>query len=138
MNKRAIFLTIERALMPPPPIDSEPYWCFTNTLLFYDKAGRKVWEQKIPEANLAWVHGFRYNDKKKEYEYLCDEFDKYFHCEVFKDKNLGWQLRLTLSHGKANFWHKRILEFIEAYHQEHHKLKKERELQKVMISNGRI
>ena len=63
---------------------------------------------------------------------------KYFHCEVFKDKNLGWQLRLTLSHGKANFWHKRILEFIEAYHQEHHKLKKERELQKVMISNGRI
>ena len=127
MTKRTTFLIIERALIPSPPIDSEPYWCYINTLLFHDKSGREVWQQEIPEAKLNWSHQFKYDDKKKRYEYNCDEFDKYFHCEVFKDKNLGWQLRITLSHGKADFWHKQIIEFIEEYHKEHFKLKEERE-----------
>ena len=125
-SKRATFLIIERALMPPPPIDSEPYWCYVNILKFYQNR-KEVWSQEIPEAKLSWIHRFRYNDKKKEHEYECDDFDKYFHCEVFKDTNLGWQLRIKISHGKADFWLKRILEFLESYHQEHFRLEKERQ-----------
>lgn len=109
---KATFLTIERPLLPPPPIDSEPYWCYIKTLIFHDKLGRKVWEQEIPEVDLRWMKG-QWGDK----------FDNYFSAEVFKDWDFGWQLRLKISHDRAKFWLARINEYIEEYHEAHHALK---------------
>lgn len=121
-NRRAKFLTIERPLLPAPPMDSEPSWYYSNTLGFYKK-GKKVWEQQIPEAQLLWKPLYRFDDEKKEWVYWRDEFDKYFRCEVFKDKNFGWQLRLHLSHNYAEIWHKKITDYVEEYHENHFKKK---------------
>lgn len=118
--KRAKFITIERPLLPAPPKDAEPYWCYLNTLMFKDKKTRRtLWEQKIPEAQLSWKPLYRYDDDKKEYVFWKDDFDAYFRCSVFKDDNFGWQLRLIISHEYANVWHKRMMDYIEKYHQAH-------------------
>ena len=110
MNTKATFLTIERPLIPPPPIDSEPYWCYINTLIFHDKDGKNVWEQKIPEADIHWIKGK-----------WGDEFASYFSAEVFKDSNFGWQLRLKISHERAKFWLAKMMEYIAEYHKAHFK-----------------
>ena len=120
LGKKAKFLTIERPLIPCPPIDSEPHWYYANTLGFF-KNGKKVWEQKIPEANMSWIPTYRFDDTKKEYVYRCDMFDKYFHCEVFLDKVFGWQLRIKISHNYANIWHKKMMGYIKRYHNNHFK-----------------
>lgn len=118
--KRAKFITIERPLLPPPPVDSHPYWCLINHLVFYDDMRRKVWEQEIPEAELLWRPTFRYSDEQKKYVYWRDDFDNYFRCQVFKDEHFGWQLRLKLSHHEADVWHERIVKSVENYHKHHH------------------
>lgn len=127
MHKRATFLTIERPLEPQPPKDSEPYWCYINTLMFYDKRNNKVWEQKIPEARLAWM-------KRNRSDINCDDFEKYGSCQVFYDEHFGWQLRWTISHERAKLWHKEILEYIEDYHQEYHKNKHEEKARLIYLS----
>lgn len=116
---RATFLIIERALEPAPPLDSEPYWCYANTLIFHQKK-IKVWEQEIPEAKMLWGPNKRWN---------CDEFEKYFGCEVFKDNQNGWQLRLTISHDRAEFWLNEIINWRKQYHNNH--FKKETILEKL-------
>lgn len=113
---RATFLTIERPLVPEPPRDAKPYWCLINRLVFHDESGATVWDQEIPEAQLYWLPNYRWGG---------DEFDKYFHCEVFLDEHHGWQLRASISHEKAKQWHKDILEWMQFYHNQHH-AKKER------------
>jgi len=122
---RATFITIERALIPEPPRDAEPYWCYSNTLMFKHKETREtLWEQKIPEARLSWC---------KKREDRADEFDSYFQCSVFFDKNFGWQLRCRISHYAANLWHKRMMEGVERYHQNH--FKKSTQLGSKMVSD---
>lgn len=119
MVMKAKFLTIERPLLPSPPKNARPYWCLCNTLQFYDKNNNKIWEQKIPEAELLWKPLYTYDGNK--YVYWRDEFNSYFSCEVFLDKNFGWQLRMKLSHNYANIWHKKIMNYIRRYHRNHFK-----------------
>lgn len=79
------YVIIQRQLWPQPPKDSEPYWCYINTLMFKNKDRNTVWEQEIPEAN-------------------CGPFpmlNKYFNCELKHDKNFGWLLIAKISHQKA-------------------------------------
>ena len=107
MGNRATFITIERPLIPQPPRNSRPFWCYSNTLLFYTKnASELLWEQKIPEALGLWhknIHG-------------KPEFDRVGHCEVFLDKRFGWQLRWTLSHETAKEVLKTILKSNQIKH----------------------
>lgn len=109
---RATFITIERPLLPPPPLDSNPRWYYTNTLGFYDAKGNKVWEQEIPEAELYWVDNNSSN--------RGDVFDKYFWpFELFKDGDFGWQLRFKVSHNRGKFWLRKMMEYISEHHKQH-------------------
>lgn len=112
IRTKATFLTIERPLLPPPPLESSPYWCYSNTLIFHDAQGNKVWEQEIPEAELYWVENNSGN--------VGDVFDHYFWpFEVFKDGNFGWQLRMTMSHNRAKFWLAKIMKYMKEHHEKH-------------------
>jgi len=107
--RKSVFITIERPLLPAPPIDSRPYWCYSNTLCFLDReSSETLWEQKIPEAEIAWIASP-----------YGDEFTKYFQCEVFLDPTFGWQLRMEISHDKAKFWLAKMLEYNQEYHNKH-------------------
>ncbi len=123
MDKKATFLTIERPLLPPPPVDSEPQWYYANTLGFY-KDGEKVWEQEIPEAKLLWKPLYNYDMNEKKWEYWRDEFNRYFHCEPFLDPHFGWQIRLRISHHYADIWYNEIMAYIRVYHDNHFKNKR--------------
>jgi hypothetical protein len=110
-HQRTKFITIERPLLPCPPLDATPEWYLGNTLGFFDSEHNKVWEQEIPEADLRWMR----TDGRD-----ADEFDKYFsHFEVFKDGHFGWQLRFKISHERASLWHEKMMAYIEEYHEEH-------------------
>jgi hypothetical protein len=111
IRKRATFIKFERPLLPPPPIDSEPYWCYVDTLIFHDAQGKKVWEQEIPEAQLYWVPG----------NHEGDVFDKYFSgFQCFKDGDFGWQLRFELSHERAKKWlQEAIAVGVKKHHEAH-------------------
>lgn len=118
-HQRSKFITLERPLLPNPPDEAVEYgWFYVNRLIFYDAHGVKVWEQDIPEAELSWL----------PHDNGGDEFGKYFErFEVFKDDRFGWQLRMMLSHAKANYWAERIykemVEYIEQHHREHFAMK---------------
>ena len=114
--KRAKFITIERPLLPPPPITSKPNWCYYHTLIFHNHRGEKVWEQEIPEAQLYWL-------KRNGREGI--EFDRYFQPSVFKDEHFGWQLRLTISHERADYWLSQMMGHIIAEHRTVGKLREE-------------
>jgi hypothetical protein len=120
--KKAMFLIIERPLDPPPPLESTPQWYYSNTLGFYNKNNKCVWEQKIPEAGMLYKPLYHHDNGK--WEYWRDEFGSYFHCEVFKDKHFGWQLRLKISHHYAEIWYNEIMAYIRKYHENHFKNKK--------------
>ena len=114
IHKKAKFITIERPLWPPPPIDSVPDWCYVNTLIFHDsKTFEVVWRQEIPEADLLWV-------PRRNYPWT-DELDKYFSCSVFKDERFGWQLRAEISHERANLWLGKMLAYVKTHHDGHMK-----------------
>ena len=118
---KAKFLTIERPLLPRPPASAvRPYWCLSNTLIFYDKNGQKVWEKKIPEALPLWMPILQYDDENN-YPHWHDEFKNYFQCEVINDPHFGWQLRMTISHKYADFWHEKMMRYIKRYHKNHFK-----------------
>jgi|SRR5208337_4252160 len=110
-HQRTKFITIERPLIPCPPLDASPEWYLGNTLGFFDSEHNKVWEQVIPEAELYWM----------KIEGLdADEFDDYFsEFEIFKDGSFGWQLSFKISHERANFWYDRMLAYLGEYHKEH-------------------
>ncbi len=143
LKKRAMFLTIERPLWPQPLKNSEPYWYGAfDQLAFYEldekgnyipdgKGGyKKCFDRYIPEARLAWMY---------DYRMACDTFDKYGLCEVFYDEHFGWQLRLTISHERARFWLKNMLDYVNKYHNNYHKTKGRQEVDSLkVISNGRI
>lgn len=121
--KKAMFLTIERPLDPPPPRDAIPRWYLVDTLGFFDVDGKKVWEQKIPEAQLLWKPLYHHDNDK--WEYWRDEFAAYFFCQAFKDSTFGWQLRLKISHHYAEIWHSEIMAYIRKYHENHFKKEKQ-------------
>ena len=112
VHTRATFITVQRPLLPSPPLDAEPEWCYTNTLIFHDKEGKNVWEQKIPEASLWWVESDNSNPS--------DVFGHYFwQLRVFKLESFGWQLEFSISHNKAMKVLAQIMEDIEHYHSAH-------------------
>lgn len=123
---KATFLTIERPLEPQPPKNSKPYWYGAGDKLcfyFLDKKGRYIEDGKgnykktkdidVPEARLSWI---KHPDPERKH----DVFEHYGHCEVFYDKNHGWQLRWSITHGRAKFWKKRIISYIRRYHNRHY------------------
>jgi hypothetical protein len=110
IHKRATIITIERPLIPPPPIDSTPDFCYINTLIFHDKTGKNIWEQKIPEAEIFW---HKNNNGIEE----CSSY--FYGIHVFKDSNFGWQLSMKISHDAAKEWLEKIMKSVEEYHENH-------------------
>lgn len=85
--KRTPLITIERQLWPQPPKDVRPYWCYINTLQFYDNGvGIKVWEQDIPEGTVD----------------SCAAHP--FSCSVYRDEKWGWMLKATATHEYARLF----------------------------------
>ncbi len=117
-HQRTKFLTFERPLLPPPPLDADRYeWYLGNTLAFY-RGKEKVWEQKIPEADISWV--------PSDADHAKDDFRPYFgHFEVFKVEvfkdgdRFGWQIRFSLTHRSADFWYDKIQKYLKQRYKEH-------------------
>jgi hypothetical protein len=112
-HQRTKFITIERPLLPPPPLDAVRHeWFLSDHLAFYDAEGKKVWEQEIPEAGISWVP----SDK----DHTLDEFHLYFwHFEVFKDGHFGWQLRFSISHRSADYWYDQMMAYLKECYRLH-------------------
>ena len=88
MNRRRRFIIAERQLWPQPPADARPWWCYINTLTFYQN-DREVWRQEIPEAGL-----------------LLPKFDRALDCSVFLDREFGWCLRVSAPHRLAKVFYR--------------------------------
>jgi len=78
-HDRSPIVRIELQLRPQPPKGSTPWWCYWDTLLFYDDQVKTVWEQKIPISRLP--------SGAARVEYKGDQF--------------GWVLVLEFLHEKA-------------------------------------
>lgn len=92
IKRRTMDVTFKRQLWPPPPIKASPHWCYINTLTFheYDPEFRKVWEQRIPEADWldSGIGGPRHESP--------------FHCKVEIDPHWGWCLIVKTDHETAD------------------------------------
>lgn len=108
LNQRTKKITIERPLIPSPPKDAEPYWCYINTLIFYEniaelgspfkhKRGKEIWRQEIPEADI-------FSSQKGEHYF--------WPVKVFWEDDFGWQLRIELSHEKADYWLSQMMNYL--------------------------
>lgn len=104
-HRRTVTIEFTRQLWPQPPPGSHPYWCYINTLIFYGKRWRKVWEQEIPEAsfffkgNYNWAVPSKFNLTGMKVEY---------------DEDYGWLLKFKMSHQEAF----KVYEFLFQHHPE--------------------
>lgn len=99
-HKRTVVIEFSRQLRPQPPKNAAPHWCYINTLLFYLN-GKKVWEQKIPEASYEFK-GLA--NSQFQLGGMCVEYDKEW----------GWLLKFMMTHKQAF----KIYEFLFQNHPE--------------------
>jgi len=87
IHRRTKTIQFQRQLWPQPPKDARPYFCYINTLLFYEKGTcDEVWRQRIPEADQMR------NERNKVGIY----------CMTVKyDKTFGWIIHFETSHDTA-------------------------------------
>lgn len=78
IHRRSPIVKIEVQLWPPPPLDARPYWCYIDTLIFYDKKNREAWRQRIPSP-----------------------FKSEVARRVVKHDTFGWVLHYELTHKEA-------------------------------------
>lgn len=99
MSRRRRFIIAERQLLPQPPDDARPWWCYINTLIFYkDNPHREVWRQDIPEAGI-----------------FLPRFDRALDCEVFMDIKFGWCLRVSVPHRLSKVFYRMGMRLLREY-----------------------
>lgn len=84
IHRRTVTVAFTIQLWPPPPLDARPYWCYLDTLIFYDKQNREVWRQRVP---LPFKGGRNRRDVS------CRR--------VEKQETFGWVLRYEATHKAA-------------------------------------
>lgn len=73
-------IEFKRQLWPPPPPGAHPWFCYIQTLKFYDQDWKEVWSQEIPECDQ-----FMRDKLRLRIYYVHVEFDQHFGwCLVFK------------------------------------------------------
>jgi len=97
MRCRSKSVVFERPLTPQPPYYARPYWCLVDTLLFYNRKGEVVWEQKIPEIKLEneWLKILGLERVTPD-GYLAHFAPR--PAQVVRRRGWGWLLRIE-------FWH---------------------------------
>lgn len=99
MHRRRRFIIAERQLWPQPPADARPWWCYINTLIFYqENPHREAWRQDIPEAKL-----------------FLPKFERALDCSVFRDKEFGWCLRVSVPHRMAKVFYRMGMKMLAEY-----------------------
>jgi hypothetical protein len=94
--KRTPIIEFQRQLRPQPPKDSEPFFCYVNTLIFYERGTHKeIWREKIPEVDLVGMQTQDFNNNSLENRHYQ------WGTSVQYEEKWGWVLKFKISHEHA-------------------------------------
>lgn len=94
VSERTWTVVVERPLKPQPPHNARPYWCFSNTLIFYDRDMKEVWRQEIPEAYPVRIAML------SDATYRVERLGTYM--RVRRTRRWGWLLHIEYDHELAH------------------------------------
>lgn len=96
LNRRTPVIEFKRQLLPQPPRDAHPHFCYIDTLIFYDCHNKEVWRERVPEADQ--LEPFQSQDE--HYNRLDSRQGQgYIHVEY--EEGYGWVLKFSITHTHA-------------------------------------